>query len=107
MKSFYLSRVITVDLSLHPGTIFARLVVPIGARRRVRSKFFQPHLIVVMKARLVVVDEYRSGDMHCVHQTKTFGHTAPVNELLNLRCDVEEPASIRHLEPNMFCERFH
>jgi hypothetical protein len=30
-----------------------------------------------------------------------------VNEFLDLRCDVDEPASIRHFEPKMFSERFH
>jgi hypothetical protein len=30
-----------------------------------------------------------------------------VNEFLNLRCDVDEPASIRHFEPKMLGERFH
>jgi hypothetical protein len=29
-----------------------------------------------------------------------------VNEFLDFRCDVDEPASIRHFEPKMFSERF-
>ena len=59
-----------------------------------------------MQSDFVVVDEYRSGDMHGVHQTKTFSHTAPLNQFINFWCDVDEPASIRHFEPKMFCERF-
>ena len=31
---------------------------------------------------------------------------ASVNEFLNLRGDVDEPASIRYFEPKMFSERF-
>ena len=96
------------DLALEMcvSVVFACPVVSIGARRSVRSKFFQPYFIIVMKPRFIVVDEYRRGDMHGIHQTKTLSHSAPVNELLNFRCDVDEPASIRHFEPNMFCERF-
>ena len=60
-----------------------------------------------MKARFVVVDEYRSGNVHGVDQTKAFGHAAPMNEFLNLRRDVDESPSIRNLEPKMFSERFH
>ena len=45
--------------------------------------------------------------MHGVDQTKTFRDTAPLNEFLDFRCDVDEPASIRHFEPKMFCKRFH
>ena len=45
--------------------------------------------------------------MHGIDQTKTFHHAAPLNQSLDLRCDVDEPASIRHFEPKMFSERFH
>ena len=45
--------------------------------------------------------------MHGVDQTKAFHHAAPMNEFLDLRCDIDEPASIRHFEPKMFSERFH
>jgi hypothetical protein len=45
--------------------------------------------------------------VHRVDQTKPFSHAAPVNEFLDLRCDVDEPASIRYLEPKMFSERFY
>ena len=56
--------------------------------------------------RFVIVDEHRGGDMHRVHQTKTFSHTASLNQFLNFRCDIDEPAAIRHFEPKMFRERF-
>jgi hypothetical protein len=57
-----------------------------------------------MKTRFVVVDEYRSGDVHGVHQTQTLLYAAPVNDFLNLRRDVDEPASIRYFKPKMFGE---
>jgi hypothetical protein len=60
-----------------------------------------------MKPRFVVVDECRSGDVHGVHQTKTFGHAAPVNEFLNLRRNPDESASIRYFELKIIRERFH
>ena len=59
-----------------------------------------------MQARLVVVDESRSSDVHRIHQAKTFNHAASVNEFLDFRCDVDKPAPIRHFKPEMFGEGF-
>jgi len=58
----------------------------------------------VMKARFIVVDEYRSRDVHGVDQTKTLHYAAPVKEFLDLRCDVDESPSIRYFKPKMFSE---
>jgi hypothetical protein len=57
-----------------------------------------------METRFVVVDEYRSRDVHGVHQTKTFHHAAPVDEFLDLRRDVDEPAPVRNFKPEIFGE---
>ena len=59
-----------------------------------------------MQSRFIIIDEHRSGDMHGVHETKAFSHTTAVNELLNFRGDIDEPASIGDFEPDMFRERF-
>ena len=72
-----------------------------------RSQFLQPKFVIVMKPRFIVIDEHGGSDVHCVDQTKAFSHTALVNEFLDLGCDVDEPASVRHFEPKMFSERFH
>jgi hypothetical protein len=44
--------------------------------------------------------------MHGVDKTKAFSHAAPMNKFLDLRRDIDEPASIRNFEPKMFSERF-
>ena len=72
-----------------------------------RSQFLQPHLVVVMKSWFIVINEHGGSDVHGVDQTKAFGHAALVNEFLDFRCDVDEPASVRHFEPKMFSDRFH
>ena len=72
-----------------------------------RSQFLQPKFVIVMKPRFIVIDEHGGSDVHGVDQAKAFGHAALVNEFLDLRCNVDEPASIRHFEPKMFSERFH
>ena len=59
-----------------------------------------------MKPRFIVIDEHGGSDVHGVDQTKAFGHAALVDQLLDIRCDVDEPAPIRYLEPKMFSERF-
>ena len=60
-----------------------------------------------MKTRFVVVDEYRSRDVHGVDQTKAFSHAATMDEFLDLRRDIDEPASSRYFKPKMFRRRFH
>jgi hypothetical protein len=42
--------------------------------------------------------------VHRVDQTKAFGHAAPVNEFIDLRRDIDEPASIRYFKPKMFSD---
>jgi hypothetical protein len=94
------------DLTLEMGVsvVFAGAIVSIGGCRRVRRQFFQPLLVVMMKSRLIVVDEHRGSDVHGVDKAKALGHAAALNEFLDLRCDVDEPASIRYFEPKMFGE---
>ena len=48
-----------------------------------------------METRLIVIDEYRGSNVHGIDQTKTFAHAAPMNEFLDLWCDVDEPAPTR------------
>ena len=60
-----------------------------------------------MEPRFVVVDEDRSRDVHGVNETKALDYAAPMNEFLDLRRDIDEPASIRYFKPKMFSERFH
>ena len=59
-----------------------------------------------MQAALIVVDEYRGCDVHGIDQTKAFCYAAPLNEFFDCRCNVDESASARNLEPKMFSERF-
>ncbi len=68
---------------------------------------FQPLFAIVMEARLIIVDKHRGRDVHCVDQTKAFGHAAPTNEFLNFWYDVNESTSMRDFEPKMFSKRFH
>jgi len=39
-----------------------------------------------------------------VHQTKTFHYAAPMDEFLDLRRNIDEPASIWNFKPKMFSE---
>ncbi len=82
--------------------VFAGAIMSVSRGRCVWRQFFQPNLIIMVKPALVIVDEDRSSDVHGVDEAKAFGHTAPANEFLDLRCDVDKPPSIRYLEPKMF-----
>jgi hypothetical protein len=96
------------DLALEVGVsiVFASAIVAISGGRLVRRQFFQPDLVIVMEARFIVINKHRGGDVHGVDETKAFLHAAPMNQFLDLRRDVDEPAPIRYLEPKMFSERF-
>ena len=99
----------THDLTLQVGVsvVLASAIVAISGRRLVRCEFFQPDLVIVMESGFIVINKHGGGDVHGVDETKAVGHAAPVNELLDLRRDVEEAAPAGHLKPKMFSERFH
>jgi hypothetical protein len=42
--------------------------------------------------------------MHGVDQTKALHYAAPMNEFLDLRCDVDECPSTWNFKPKMFSE---
>ena len=56
-----------LPLEMGVSVVFAGPIVLIGACRSVRSKVFQPYVVIVMQPRLIVVDEHRSSDMHGVY----------------------------------------
>ena len=57
-----------------------------------------------MKARFVVINEHRGGDVHGVDKAKAFSHATVMDEFFDLRRDIDEAASTRHFEPKMFRE---
>ncbi len=71
------------------------------------GQLFQPLLVVVVQAGLVVVDEDAGGDVHGVDQHQALAHAAVAYGLLDLRCDVNEPPSGGNLEPELFAIRLH
>ena len=97
------------DLALEMGVgiVLAGAIMSIRIGGGMRRQFFQPLLIIVMQSDLIVVDEHRGGYVHGVDQTKTLLHAALMNEFLDLRCDVDESAPIRGLEPQMLSQRLH
>ena len=72
-----------------------------------RRQCFQPLGIIVMQAALVVVDEDRSRDVHCVHQAEPFGDSALAHTLFHLAGDVDEGKPGRDVEPQLPAEALH
>ena len=89
------------------GVIFARVVVAVLCDRLMRGEFFQPFLIIIMQAGLVVVDKHRRCDMHGVDQDKPFPDTTLANRRLNLAGYIHESASLREIECQLFAKAFH
>jgi len=60
-------------LALHVGVgvVLAGLVVLVAANRFVGGQLFQPALVILVQAALVVVDEDRGRDVHGVYQSVT------------------------------------
>ncbi len=63
-------------------------VLAVGLFRR---QLFQPHLIIVMEAAFVVVDEDAGRDVHGVDEHKTLLYAALAQRLLHLRGDIDNP----------------
>src|SRR5438132_1699780 len=72
-----------------------------------RRQFLEPNLIIVQQAFLSIIDEHGGGNMHGVHQTKSFLDGAFADQLRYAIGDVHEAASIRYFKPEMFGKAFH
>ena len=79
--------------------VFSRSVVmiPFGTAIK-RRQPFQPPLVIFVQPVLVIVDEDAGGDVHCVHQTEAFLHTAGPDFLADIVGDVDEGSTTRHVE---------
>ena len=57
------------------GVVFTCIIVAIGGNRLMGCHAFEKHLKIVMQTRFVVIDEYRSGNVHGVYQRQTIMNT--------------------------------
>ena len=88
-------------LEMRVGVVLETVVVVLGVRL-LRRQFFQPFLEVGVKARFIVVDENARGDVHGVHEAKTFLNAGSGEFGFDLRCDVDESPSRRDVEEEFF-----
>jgi len=56
----------------------------------------------MVKARLIVVDEYRGGDMHGIYKDQPFLNAAFMKAIFNFRRDVYKFPSLFHFKPKLF-----
>lgn len=90
------------------AVIFTRPVMLVRLPRWIkRSESFEPALEVSVESRFVVVDEHTGGDVHGVAEEQTFAHTRSRQDLLHLRCDVQEPKPFGPFEGEIFPVGFH
>src|SRR5579885_1654173 len=86
------------DLAAHDLTlvvciavVLAGAVVMVAGRAWIiRRQRFEPSLVVVVQAGLVVVDEDGGGDVHGVDEAQAFAHAALANGILDLARDIHE-----------------
>ena len=72
-----------------------------------RREFFQPYVVVVVQAALVVVDEDGRGDVHRVHQHQPFVDAGLAEAFIDLGRDVDERTAAFDLEPEFLAVTFH
>ena len=91
------------DLAFHVsiGIVFPAVVVSILVDRLVRGELFEPRGVVAMESALVVVDEHRSSDMHCVNKNQPLLNAALTKAFFYLACDVNEGHTGLGIEPQL------
>jgi len=65
----------------------------------VRGQYFQPDFVIVKQTVFVVVDKNAGGDVHGVHQAKTFLHAAFCDQRLDRGGDIHESAAVGDFKP--------
>jgi hypothetical protein len=83
------------------GVVFPGAVVLILRDGFVGRQALQPDFIVVMEARLVVIDKNGGGDVHGVDQAEALLDAALAHEVLDLVGYVDEAAPVGDVEPEM------
>src|SRR5271157_4929697 len=97
-----------LPLEMGVTVVFAGAVVVVGLGTRiVRGELFEPALVVLVQAGLVVVDENARGDVHGVHKTKSFPYAALAHGRLDLPGDVHEIHPLRDVEQEDFAVALH
>jgi hypothetical protein len=59
-----------------------------------------------MKPALIVVNEHRSGDVHCVDKNEPFPYAAFTKTFLDLLRDIDEGQACWGIEPQLFAITF-
>jgi hypothetical protein len=64
--------------------LFPRPVVPIAGNGFVRGQLLEPFIIVLMKPKFVIIDEYGCRDVHGIDEGETFPDAAFLQAFLHL-----------------------
>jgi len=91
------------DLPLHVGVgiVFAAVVVSILVDRLVGGELFEPRGVVAMEPAFVVVNEHRSGDVHCVDKGEPLPNAAFIKTFFDLSRNVDKGYARWGVEPQL------
>jgi hypothetical protein len=70
-------------------------------------ELFQPDIIIMMQAGLIVIDKNGCGNVHCVAQNDPFLNTAFLQAFFYLGRNVNKSSAGRHLKPEFFTIAVH
>jgi hypothetical protein len=68
-----------LPLQVRVGIVLAGAVVPILVDRCVRCKFFEPHLVIVVQAALIVVDEHARSNVLRIYKGQSPLYRIPLS----------------------------
>ena len=97
------------DLPFQMGiaVVLPRAVVEVPGNRFMGGQRFQPLFIILMEARLIVVDEDGRRNMHRINEDEAFSDPALCEAVFHLGGDVDQGSAGRHLKPQLFSVRLH
>jgi hypothetical protein len=72
------------DLAFHVGVgiVFVSVMAVLGVWF-LGGEFLQPYFVIMMQTRFIIIDEYRSSDMHRVNEHQAVFNAAFCNKSLN------------------------
>ncbi len=81
--------------------ILAGAVVPVLVDRRVRRQLFEPYLVIVVQATLIVVDENTRSNVPSRHKAQALLNATFPQALVYLGCDVDKCRASGNVEPQL------
>jgi hypothetical protein len=82
-------------------------VVSISGYRFMGCNLFEPHLVIMVKARLIVIYKHGRGNVHGIAEYQPFFDAAFPQTVFDPGGDIDKSPSGGHIKPEFFSIGFH